>query len=344
MPQILNSIENVFNQYAPCVFVEVIKATSGTPCKAGFKMIVNKEGRVEGSVGGGVLELSCIDIAKKMIENDEKTNIYKFSLQNDLPVSKQKLDINGKETSGKDDDIDDGKNTKGKDTNVKDNSKDNDKDISVNFISNEKNDEANMLNGVCGGVVEIFFELYLNKTIYIFGAGHIGKALVEIFDGLDYKINVFDIRKDFLSEFSSFNNVECFELSTDENDEKFFVGKSPLNDLLQSKSYVIITTHGHTYDYSIAKYILASEKNFKYIGMIGSKNKVKIFFKNLKEKDKENFERLKNTSFYSPIGLDIGGVSAKEVALSIAAQIQAIRYDKNQNNLSIIQSLFTEQD
>ncbi|HPC37939.1 MAG TPA: XdhC family protein [Exilispira sp.] len=295
MQNILYSIEDIFNENAPCVFVEVIHATSGTPCKAGFKMIVNENGRVEGSVGGGVLEKVAIEIAQKMIKDNEKTSIYTFELKNDIPISQEK-----------------------------------------NLDKEPKN-----LYAACGGIVTLFFEFYDMLTLSIFGCGHIGQNLVEITNGLGYKIQLFDVRKESLDQFSSnFNSnyIKTFHLKPVEKEGEtlFFVDEIPLSNLLKNDSFVVITTHGHTYDFSIAKYILDLDKKFKYIGMIGSKNKVKGFVDELKEKSNKLYEKLLSSNFYSPIGLDIGGISAREIALSIAAQIQSVRYGKNNNNLSIV--------
>ncbi len=298
MQQILNSIDDIFNNFAPCVFVEVIKTTSGTPCKAGFKMIVNEEGRLQGSVGGGVLEKTCIEIAQKMISDNEKISIYTFTLKDDLPISQEKDTLK---------------------------------------LSNESNEKVN-LYAACGGCVTIFFEYHGVLTLSIFGAGHIGQNLIEIINGLDYKIQLFDVREDALLSFKDKNNIKTYLLKPFEENgiQSFFVGDKPLKDFLQHESFVVITTHGHTYDFSIAKYILNLDKKFKYIGMIGSKNKIREFKEKLKENDPVIFEKLLKSNFYSPIGLDIGGVSAREIALSIASQIQAIRYNKNIKDLSII--------
>ncbi len=298
MQNILSTIEDIFNENAPCVFVEVISSTSGTPCKAGFKMIVNEKGRVEGSVGGGILEQTCIDIAKRMILQNEKTSLHTFNLKNDIPISTEKEVIEEKNT----------------------------------------NNQQTTLYAACGGKVTIFFEFHDLLTLSIFGGGHIGENLVDILKDLGYKIQLFDVREDILSHFATNNDVKTFILRPEnkENETLFFVENSPLSEFLKNDSYIVITTHGHIYDFSIAKYILNLDKKFKYIGMVGSKNKVKGFLESLKTESTEIYDKILSSNFYSPIGLDIGGVSAREIALSIAAQIQSVRYGKSNKDLSII--------
>lgn len=317
---ILNSIDQILNENAPCVFVEVISATSGTPCKAGFKMIVNQQGRVEGSVGGGILEKTCIEIAQKMILENEKINLYTFTLKNDLPTSIEK-DIFAKDIN--------------KDI-MQDIKKDIKKDIKEDTNEDDKNSQN--LYAACGGKVTIFFEHYQVLTLSIFGAGHIGENLVNIIDGIGYKINIFDVREDILEKYKEKSNIRTFLIKPKEKDNEqiFFVDDKPLSEFLQPQSYIVITTHGHTYDFSIAKYLLKLDKKFKYIGMIGSKNKIRTFVENLKINEPDIYQKLISSNFYSPIGIDIGGITAKEIALSIASQIQAVRYDKDIKDLSLI--------
>lgn len=303
MQNILSSIEDIFNENAPCVFIEVIKATSGTPSKAGFKMIVNENGRVEGSVGGGVLEQTCIDIAKKMIFQNEKASVYTFNLKNDIPTSTEKGLILENEN-----------------------------------LENKDNYNQATLYAACGGQVTIFFEYHDLLTLSIFGAGHIGENLIDIIKQMGYKIQLFDVREDTLNRFENNKEIKTFLLKpiNKDNETLFFVDEKPLSAFLQNDSYIVITTHGHTYDFSIAKYIFSMEKKFKYVGMVGSKIKIKGFLESLKKESNEIYDKLLSSNFYSPIGLDIGGVSAREIALSIAAQIQSVRYGKNNNNLSVV--------
>ncbi|MFN3411550.1 MAG: XdhC family protein, partial [Exilispira sp.] len=190
----------------------------------------------------------------------------------------------------------------------------------------------------CGGLVTIFFEFFDTLTLSIFGAGHIGQNLVDIIKKMGYKIQLFDVREDFLNQFSEIDEVKKYLLKPidKDNNQLFYVDEKPLSDFLQDGSFVVITTHGHAYDFSIAKYILSIEKKFKYIGMVASKNKVSQFIEKLKSENKNIYEKFLSSNFYSPIGLDIGGFSAREIALSIASQIQSIRYGKNINSLSII--------
>ncbi|MBF0297801.1 MAG: XdhC family protein [Oligoflexia bacterium] len=83
--------------------------------------------------------------------------------------------------------------------------------------------------------------------------------------------------------------------------------------------------HGHTHDSIVLKTLLQRNDQPKYIGMIGSKIKVRQTLGKMMESQipEERIARV-----FTPVGLNIGGESPAEIALSILAEIQALRYDK----------------
>ena len=90
-------------------------------------------------------------------------------------------------------------------------------------------------------------------------------------------------------------------------------------------SFVVILTHGHKYDEKILNILYQRKLSFPYIGIIASKSKAVVLLKRLKE----NQDKSTNTSvIHTPVGLNIGGISAAEIALAIAAEIQSVRYNK----------------
>jgi len=96
----------------------------------------------------------------------------------------------------------------------------------------------------------------------------------------------------------------------------------------KENSFAVIMTHGHNFDYLILQKILERKLKFKYIGVIASKTKAANLVRDLK---KGFGEGLDLNMLHSPIGLDIGGTSAAEIALSIAAEMQAIKFEKDHN-------------
>ena len=184
-------------------------------------------------------------------------------------------------------------------------------------LDDETNGEKT--NMICGGNATLFYEYFTPKNhIYIFGAGHIGKELIYHLKNLDYFVTVIDNRKDVLEKI-------------DGADEKILskFKDALLNQKVAPNSYFIIATYEHNYDSIVLNKIYKSDWNPKYIGMVSSRSKKKIIIDKLKSEVKNP-----DLSYcYLPIGIDVGGDSPAEIALSIVAEIQAIRYGKNVRHL-----------
>jgi xanthine dehydrogenase accessory factor len=161
----------------------------------------------------------------------------------------------------------------------------------------------------CGGTVKLFFEVfnYNNWNIVIFGAGHVANALINILINLDCQITCIDPREEWLNKLPKSEKLNYLQL----NEMKNYVKDIPEN------SFVILMTMGHTTDKPILLEILKSRK-FPYIGVIGSKAKSNILFKDIKE---EGLPESSRDLFHCPIGLDIGTNNVHEIAISIIAQL-----------------------
>lgn len=183
-------------------------------------------------------------------------------------------------------------------------------------------DKLTACNGVsivpmkCSGKTTIYYEVHRNKIdVFIFGGGHVGHALLYFLSPLDYHLILIDNRKGFASsEKNPFAHEYTFSEYID-----FVKDFSPTDD-----SYAVILTHSHKFDYEILKTIYERKLNFRYIGVIASKTKAVSMRENLK---KELGNNLEISNLHSPIGLKIGGNTAEEIALSIVAEIQKIRYN-----------------
>lgn len=178
--------------------------------------------------------------------------------------------------------------------------------------------EAQIVPMMCNGRVLIYYEVFRNRTpVYIFGGGHVGQALSAILAKLGYHLILIDNREDFVTGETNPHFHEKHLAQYPDYAREF----SPPPD-----SFVVIMTQGHGYDYETLREIWKRNLPLKYIGVIASKSKSAGLMKNLQRDfgGEIDFSRL-----YSPIGLDIGGSTENEIALSIAAEIQAVRYDKN---------------
>ncbi len=145
------------------------------------------------------------------------------------------------------------------------------------------------------------------SNLYVFGAGHISQYLARAAKMVDFNVVVIDDRADF-------SNKERFP----EADKVVVADFVKVFDELEYAGdvYVVIVTRGHKHD----AYVLeeALKRPSKYIGMIGSKRKVKIVYDFLKEKGFQD-EILKTV--HAPIGLKINSETPQEIAISIVAEL-----------------------
>ena len=95
---------------------------------------------------------------------------------------------------------------------------------------------------------------------------------------------------------------------------------------LPQGAYFVIVTHQHVGDGACLRGLLSRpDLAAKYIGLIGSSKKLARVFGDMLN---DGFDRAALESVHAPIGIDLGGQSANEIALAIAAEIVAVRYDR----------------
>lgn len=158
----------------------------------------------------------------------------------------------------------------------------------------------------------VFLEpLQPRPTLLIAGAGHVGQALCHLGSWLDFDIVIVDDRADFASaeRLPEADKIIVGDIATE-------LCNYPITPL----TYVVIVTRGHQHDESALHSVV--ESNARYIGLIGSRRKIKLIFDDLLEVGipKEKLQRV-----YAPIGLDINSKTVPEIAVSIASQLIQIR-------------------
>jgi xanthine dehydrogenase accessory factor len=183
---------------------------------------------------------------------------------------------------------------------------------------------------ICGGQLEVFVEPVLPlPCAYIFGAGHISKSLAKVAGIAGFSTVVIDNRE-------SFANRERFPDATEvhaaEYEELF--PRLPINE----NSYLIIVTRGHRDDMRVLKLAIATPA--RYIAMIGSKRKV---LNVVRELEKEGLPRAAFERIYAPMGLDIGAISPEEIAVSVTAEMIAVRRNAASNWRGLSLSVFADQ-
>ena len=169
-----------------------------------------------------------------------------------------------------------------------------------------------------GGPVQIFVGQILPKPqLCVFGGGHSSLALARIADQAGFEITVVDDRE-------SFANLKRFPMAAG-----VYAGFEAAFEQLRPNpsTYVVIVTRGHKDDMRVLAW--AVRTGARYIGMIGSKRKVLSVYKAL---EKEGFQPDEFERVHAPVGLDIGALAPEEIAVSITAELIAVR--RNAQNVA----------
>jgi xanthine dehydrogenase accessory factor len=274
----------------------VVGSRGSTPQEKGAKMLVLADGKTLGTLGGGCVEAEVRKQALSLLSTSE-SKLLEFHLDHDY---------------GWDDGL------------------------------------------ICGGIMEIFVQIINNKNVHPFenlrnslavsqttqleiaydqagskkqyteelgppppliiaGAGHVGQALATLAHTLDFRVTIIDDRLDYVTP-------ERFPHATRiTGDIESELRKIPIDP----STYIVIVTRGHRHDGDALHAVINSPA--KYIGLIGSKSKIKLIFDNLSEK---NVPLEKLLQVHAPIGLEIGAVTVNEIALSIAAELIAARRNR----------------
>ena len=166
---------------------------------------------------------------------------------------------------------------------------------------------------VCGGTLEIFIEPVLPMPLlYIFGAGHVAIELFKAARNAGFDCIVTDDREAYANAERFPNALQIIAKDFDQ----------ALQELAPTESsYIVIVTRGHRDDMRVLRWAVQTQA--RYIGMIGSKRKVITVFRELTREGlkPELFDRV-----HSPVGLDIGAVTPEEIAVSIVAELIAVRH------------------
>ena len=180
-------------------------------------------------------------------------------------------------------------------------------------MSFDLTDESMAESGlICGGKLEIFIEPVLpTPKIVIFGAGHIATQVSKISTIAGFQTTIVDNRPVYA-------NRERFPEAEAIYSESF---EQAFDEIVPTENtYVIIVTRGHQEDQNVLRW--AVQTNARYIGMIGSKRKIRSIADQL---ESEGIPRDRLERVYMPVGLDIGAVLPEEIAVAIVAEVIHVR-------------------
>ncbi|MFA6941685.1 MAG: XdhC family protein, partial [Clostridiaceae bacterium] len=167
------------------------------------------------------------------------------------------------------------------------------------------------------GNAEIFVNSFCNEDrLIIAGAGTVSLNIYKLARTVGYKITILDNRPDMLTK-ERF--PEAYELLLGDIAENLKLCSSSIKE----NTNIVIATHHHEFDEKSLQTVISSPA--RYIGVLGNSRRVAGYFKNLESLNISN--ELMNR-VHSPIGLDIGGKRTAEIALSVMAEIQAVKYQR----------------
>jgi xanthine dehydrogenase accessory factor len=180
---------------------------------------------------------------------------------------------------------------------------------------------------ICGGQLNIFVEpVTPQPCAFIFGGGHVSKSISKIANMAGFSTVIVDDRE-------AFANPERFP----EADATY---AEPYEDAFQklrvtSSSYLVIVTRGHRDDMRVLRWAVTTEA--RYIAMIGSRRKT---ISVVKELEKEGLARELFQKVFAPMGLEIGAETPEEIAISVVAEMIAVRRAPEADWRALSKSIF----
>lgn len=168
----------------------------------------------------------------------------------------------------------------------------------------------------CGGTAEVYIEPIVPALkLIIFGAGHIGKALIKYVSDFGFQITLIDHRKELLDSFESKGiQLVC---------EEYIKAAQKLQ--FDEDTYVVIVTPKHSFDEEVLA--LCAKQPFAYLGMIGSKTKVALARKRFLEEKRLTQQELDKVDM--PIGIKFNAQTPEEIAISILAKLIDVKNSGN---------------
>lgn len=326
MSTMYNQVLDLLQEGKSLALVSIIKAQGSVPRGAGAQMIVLEDGTSFGTIGGGKIEFRSISDAQTYIK-EKRSYLEKFRLD---PHSEGNLGM----TCGGNADVlfhyiepsdasislmsrivEDSKVDKNSWVITKVGSMD---DIVIETVFDNEYEVEFSRSTRCE-LVEQDNKLYYIEPLniasktYVFGGGHVAQATIPLLQMLGFQCVIIEDRKELLDSLDYGDSVT-----------KIYKEYSDIAEIgVNENDYVISLSRGHATDLEVLKVMLG--RHPKYIGMMGSRSKVAIITKELKE---FGYSEEDLSNLYSPIGLDIKASDPTEIGLSIVAQMVLVRNSK----------------
>jgi xanthine dehydrogenase accessory factor len=302
------------------VLLVVAESSGSSPGRQGFKMVVARDD-LAGSIGGGVMEVRLVELAQFKIQNS------KFKIDSEIIEQIHRKNVphsSGMICSGWQKVIFFGLNyahlpeiekiIAALENHQPERLRITNYELRIMNPTPESADQEEDFRFSRTGENEFVYEEILGykNRLFIVGGGHCALALSEIAAKLDFHISLFDDRAE----------LNTLAKNRFAHEKRIIDSYEKIGEFIPSgkNSYVVVMTLGYKFDEIVIRKLF--DKNFKYFGVLGSKAKMKTLLKNL---EKEGFDQEKLNKIRTPVGLPINSRTPEEIAVSIAAEIIAVK-------------------
>ncbi len=334
MRELFRKLNKCISGGEDAVLVTIIASSGSVPRGSGARMLVTKDGRIAGTIGGGNVEYECIRIAKKVLADRVNANERFILSKNDVAdigmICGGNVEVFFRYMKAGDEKI--LKLTE----EVEQRFADRKYCCLITEITDDGNgmlalmDDAGSISGdaVPSGlsgkakgkpvlVEESGRKFYSEQIVrpgkvYIFGGGHIAQQLVPILTRCDFACVIIEDRKDYADPALFENMAETICLPAEE--------WHTLVPKITKDDFVCIMTRGHQNDY-LAMYEMLKTPA-RYIGVIGSRSKIAATRERLMN---DGYTEAEIDRITAPIGLPIGSDTPAEIAVSVTAQLIQVR-------------------
>jgi xanthine dehydrogenase accessory factor len=304
----------------PVIFLCVLESKGSSPGRQGFKMAVTTN-EMYGSVGGGIMEHKFVELAKKMLRRHSGEGLVKQQVHSkSASVNQSGMICSGEQTLALYPVNKNDLSAIKKIVHALENNKPSAFGFSLDgfsFLGKSLQAKEIVFEKKSGGNFIYRQKLDYENHLHIIGGGHCSLALSRLMRSLDFKVCVYDERR---------------ELNTMKHNiyahYKQLVNYEKIGDSIPegTNQYVAIMTIGYRKDGIVLRQLM--NKKFRYLGLLGSNAKVAEMMAELK---KEGFKSSVIKAIHAPAGIFIKSETPEEIAVSIAAEIVKAKNYKNES-------------
>lgn len=312
-------LEKNINTSIPCALLMVVESEGSSPGRTGFKMAVNAQKGMAGSIGGGIMEIKIVEkVLKALREKTLQTHLIRQEHNKDSHVNQSGMICSGfqtililpvlpeylgtikmvKEAFGNGEIIS---------LSIKNSENTTIFEASKNTLSATNFDPVSENN-------YSYTELLGQKDkVVIIGGGHCSLELSELLNWLGFRVQIIETRPDINTLTSNTFVHKVVIMDSYDN----------ILPLLPDKNtYIVVMTVGYRQDMTVLRQLLG--QGYRYLGVLGSKQKIETLKATLYEEFSAEYLREMN----APIGIDISSKTTREIAVSIAGEIISLRNKK----------------